>query len=646
MKKTIGILAHVDAGKTTLSDKLLYITGSVRTMGQVNNKTSNLDTNEIEKERGITIFADQSQFEYNGNTYYFIDTPGHIDFSPEAERSLMALDYGILIVSGPDSVQSHTTTLFNLLKNYNIPVFIFINKADRTDFNLANVIADIKSRLTDNVVYIDNIMDSAETVAENDEAFLDKYLLGDYTQADVEKSLSDLIKNRELYPILKGSALDDNSVKAFIDIFDKLTYTDYNENSDFKAVAYKIRNADTRLTFLKCLSGSINVKDELKFQQGEKINEIRFYKGLKYENAMKAVAGDIFAVTGLKTPVCGNIVAVNNADIKPNDYYLKSALEAGVSILDNTDVHTVMKAFKVVESEEPSLAVHFNSENSEILIYVMGKIQLEVLQRQIKDRFNISVEFKPPRVQYRETIAKAVIGYGHFEPMRHYAEVRLRLEPGERGSGITYESLCDKERLAVHWHKLIEKHIYEKTHIGILTGSPITDIHIVLTDGKDHLKHTEPGDFREATYRAIRQGLEKAENVLLEPYYTIEIYTDADYIGRVMSDIQRKRGTFAPPLQKGNIVYLKARGPVSEFMDYASEFLAFTGGTGSLNMFFDGYEPCDEDIKNNVIAERGYNKGADKANPSSSVFAAKGTSFVAEWYECEEFMRTFREESI
>lgn len=644
MKKTIGILAHVDAGKTTLSDKLLYITGSVRTMGQVNNKTSNLDTNDIEKERGITIFADQAQFDYNGNTYYFIDTPGHIDFSPEAERSLFALDYAILVISGPDSVQSHTTTLFNLLKRYSIPTFIFVNKADRQDTNMDNVIEDIKSRLTENIVYINNIMDCAETVAENNDEFLDKYLSGEYTQVDVENTLAKLIKLRDIYPIIKGSAIDDNSVKSFLDIFDRLTFTNYDENTDFKAVVYKIRNIDTRLTFLKCLSGRINVKDEVKFENSEKINEIRFYTGLKFNSGKVAKAGDIFAVTGLKTPVCGNTIELENTDIKSREYYLKSALEAGVKILDNTDVHRVMKVFKIVESEEPSLSVHFDSEVKEILIYVMGKIQLEVLQRQIKDRFKIDIEFKPPRVQYRETILKPVIGYGHFEPMRHYAEVRFRLEPAPRGSGITYESICDKERLPSHWHKLIEKHIYEKTHIGILTGSPITDIHIVLTDGKDHLKHTEPGDFREATYRAIRQGLEKADNVLLEPYYAIEIYTDSNFIGRVMSDIQRKRGTFEPPLQKGSIVYLKARGPVSEFMDYNSEFLAFTGGTGSLNMFFDGYEPCDNVIRDKVIEERAYNKGADKENPSSSVFAAKGTSFVAEWYECEQYMRTFKEE--
>lgn len=644
MKKTIGILAHVDAGKTTLSDQLLYITGKVRNLGQVNNKTSNLDTNEIEKARGITIFADQAQFEYNGNIYYFIDTPGHIDFSPEVERSLMALDYAVLLISGPAGVQSHTITLFRLLESYDIPVFIFINKEDMEGFDLNTVLDDIRSKLTENIIFVDNLKDCAETVAESSEEFLEKYLEGDYTLDDIEKSFSRLIKNREIYAVCKGSALNEESIKKFINIFDRLTYTDFNENVDFKGVVYKIRNGDTRLTFIKCLSGSIRVKEELKFEESEKINEIRFYNGAKYENAQIAKAGDIFAVTGLKTPVCGNIIALENTDLKSKKYLLQSALEAGVIIKDSTDIHTVMKNLRIIESEESSLSVHFNTETNEILIYVMGKIQLEVLEQQIKDRFNVKIGFKSPKVQYRETIAKPVIGYGHFEPMRHYAEVRFRLEPDKRGSGITYESQCDKERLAVHWHKLIEKHIYEKTHIGILTGSPIADIHIVLTDGKDHLKHTEPGDFREATYRAIRQGLEKAENILLEPYYSFYIYTDSEYIGKIMSDIQRKRGNFYPPEQRGSRIYLKGRGPVSEFMDYGIELLAFTKGTGSINMIFDGYEPCEDSIRDKVIKERAYNKGGDKANPSSSVFAAKGTSFVAEWYECEQYMKTYCED--
>lgn len=644
MKKTIGILAHVDAGKTTLSDQLLYITGKVRNLGQVNNKTSNLDINEIERARGITVFADQAQFEYNNNTYYFIDTPGHIDFSPEAERSLMALDYAILLINGPAGVQSHTSTLFRLLESYNIPTFIFINKTDMEGFELDRVLSEVKLRLTENIADVYNINDCAETAAERDEEFLEKFLDGNYEKSDVEKIVSELVKKRKLYPVCYGSALNSDSIKTFLEFFDKLTYTEYDENAEFEGIVYKIRNKDSKLTFIKCLKGCIKVKDELLFGEKEKINEIRFYNGVKYENAKTAKAGDIFAVTGLKTPVCGTVITKSNAKIENRKYYLQSALEAGVIIKDNTDVHTVMKNFKLIESEEPSLSVHFNNETEEILIFVMGKIQLEVLQCEFKARFNTDIAFKSPKVQYRETIAKAVIGYGHYEPMRHYAEVRFRLEPGERGSGITFESQCDKERLPVHWHKLIEKHIYEKTHIGIMTGSPLTDVHIVLTDGKDNLKHTSPGDFREATYRAIRQGLEKAESLLLEPYYSFEIYTKSDYTGRIMSDIQRKRGRFKPPLQKGSEVYIKGYGPVEEFMDYSSEFLAFTKGTGSINMVFDSYEICDEAIKNRVVEERAYNKGADKENPSSSIFAAKGTSFVSEWYECEQYMKTYCEE--
>lgn len=644
MKKTIGILAHVDAGKTTLSDMLLYITGKVRNLGQVNNKTSNLDTNEIEKARGITIFADQAQFEYGDDVYYLIDTPGHIDFSPETERSLMALDYAILLINGPAGVQSHTFTLFRLLESYNIPFFIFINKTDMEGFNADKVIKDIRLKLTKNIAVIDNIEDWGEIAAENDEDFLEKYIDGKYCNEDIEKSLSLTIKERKIYPVCMGTALSSESIKKFFDIFDRLTYTDYNENEDFEGVVYKIRNTDTRLTFIKCLKGKINVKDELVFDESEKINEIRFYNGAKYENRQSAQAGDVFAVTGLKTPVCGNLIRNKNNNTEKRKYMLQSALESGVIIKDNTDVTTVMKKLQVIESEEPSLSVHFNSETQEVLIYEMGKIQLEVLEQEVKDRFNIEIGFKNPKIRYRESISAPVTGYGHFEPMRHYAEVKLRLEPGERGSGITFESKCDKERLPAHWHKLIEKHIFEKTHIGILTGSPLTDVHIVLVDGKDHLKHTEPGDFREATYRAVRQGLEKAENILLEPYYSFEIYADSKYAGRIMSDIQKRRGSFEPPLQNENYVYIKGRGPVEEFMDYGTEFLAFTKGTGTVNMVFDGYEVCDEAVKNRVIEERAYNKGADKANPSSSVFAAKGTSFVAEWYECEQYMRTYSEE--
>lgn len=645
MKKTIGILAHVDAGKTTFSEQLLYITGSVRTLGSVNTKTSNLDTNPLERERGITIFADQFQFEHNGNTYYFIDTPGHIDFSPETERSLMALDYAILLISGIAGVQSHTTTLFRLLKSYNIPTFIFINKTDMVGVDIESVVADISARLTKDIVEIENIEDCGEFVADYNEEFLEKFLEDNYTKEDITKYLSRLIKECRVCPVCKGSALNANDVSKFLDTLDSLSYTSFDSNADFKAVVYKIRQGDTQLTFLKCLSGSIGVKEEIKFgETGEKINEIRFYKGTKYENASKGEAGDIFAVTGLKTPVCGNVIMSQNESLDTQKYFMTSALEAGIIINDGTDNNRLLNSLKTLEKEEPSLSVHFNSETEEILIYVMGKIQLEVLEREIKDRFGIDISFKPPKVQYRETISAPVIGYGHFEPMRHYAEVRLRLEPGERNSGITYESQCDKERLPEHWHRLIKKHIYEKTQIGILTGSPIDDIHIVLTDGKDHLKHTEPGDFREATYRAIRQGLEKADNVLLEPYYAFEIYTDGDCLGKIMADIQKRRGTFEPPQQQGNLVFLKGRGPVNEFMDYNTDFLAFTKGKGSLSMTLDGYEVCDDNIKEQVIAERGYNKGADKANPSSSVFAAKGTSFVAEWYECEQYMRTYCEE--
>lgn len=643
MKKTIGVFAHVDAGKTTFSDQLLYISGKSRNFGDVNKKTSNFDTNEIERARGITIFSSQAKFDFNNNTYYFIDTPGHIDFSPEAERAIMALDYAILLINGPAGVQSHSSTLFRLLSKYEIPTFIFINKIDMVGYDREKVLEDISDKLTNEYIFVDKsekINDLAEKIAEYDDEFLEKFLEGNFIEQDIIKVFTEVIKNRKAVPIFEGVALDKNSVEKFFINFDKYTKTDYKAEEEFKAIVYKIKNEDTRLTFLKCLSGKLKIKDEIFFSVGEKINDIRIYNGEKYESVKEVCAGDVFAVTGLKTPICSNIINLKNDEITKNEFSLKSALETSVVINDGKDVNDVLKCFKILEDEDPSLYVSFNLENKEILIYVMGKIQLEVLKTEVKNRFNVDVDFKPPKVQYRESIGSNVIGYGHYEPMRHYAEVKFLLEPNKRGEGITYESRCDKERLDTHWHKLIGKHIFEKTHKGILTGSPITDINIVLLDGKDHLKHTEPGDFREATYRAIRQGLEKAENIILEPYYKIEVYVKSDYIGRVMSDIQRGGGEFEPPIQKDNLVYIKGYVPVEQFMEYTTEFLSYTKGDGSISLVFDSYRECDKEKSERIIAERKYNKGADKENPSSSIFAAKGTSFVAEWYECEKYMKT------
>lgn len=652
MKKTIGMVAHVDAGKTTFSEQLLYVNGGVRVIGSVNKGTSHLDTEQVERERGITVFSGQALFQYGENTYYFIDTPGHGDFSPETERALKALDYAVLIVSGTEGVQAHTVTLFKLLDSYSIPTFIFINKCDMPNADYESVLNDIRKRLTGKVIFVDGETFSEkifETVADLDDDFAETWLEGKADEAKLADTLRKMIKNRKAFPVLKGSALNENDVKGFTKIFDLLTETCYNENKPFRGIVYKIRFENgKRLTFIRALAGKIQVKDSLSFikderEFSEKINEIRFYNGERFKTADSALAGDIFAVTGLTEVSCGCEIAADGINlIKPLEFVTKAVLEAGVEIKDGTDNNRVLEVLKTLTAEEPSLGVHCNDEAGEIVINTMGKIQLEVLVSLVKERFGIDIAFKKPEIRYKETIAKPVMGYGHFEPLRHYAEVQLRLEPTGVNGGLQFESQCDRERLAENFHRLIEKHIYERELPGVLTGSAITDIKVVLTDGKSHLKHTTLGDFRQATHRAVRQALEKAENVLLEPFYSFEISVPTDFVGRVMADIQKMRGTFEPPVSDGEDTVVTGSAPLETLMDYPAELIAFTGGRGLMTMAFDRYDVCE--VAQAVIEKRAYNKGADKANPSSSVFTSHGSSFVVEWYECEQYMhRELRE---
>ena len=652
MKKTIGILAHVDAGKTTFSEQLLYVNNGVRSKGSVNKGTSHLDTEQVERERGITVFSGQAFFKYGSNTYYFIDTPGHTDFSPEAERTLSALDYAVLLISGTEGVQSHTVTLFRLLESYNIPLFMFINKCDMENADYKSALNSIKERLTERIIFIDDDIYSAEiteTLADFSDEFAECYLEGSLDNESILEFLREMIKSRALFPVLKGSALSEENIKAFTEIFDLLTETEYNENAPFEGVVYKVRHENgKRLAFIKALAGRVQVKDSFLFRENgeefeEKINEICFCNGEKYTAAAFAEAGDIFAVSGLTEAPCGSRICIEGInETATADFITQTALEAGVEIKDGTDNNRVLEIFKILTAEEPSLGVHCNEEAGEIVINTMGKIQLEVLESIVRERFGVEIAFKKPEIRYRETIAAPVMGYGHFEPLRHYAEVQLRLEPTGLKGGLQFVSECDREHLADNFQRLIKKHIYERELPGILTGSPITDIRVVLTDGKSHLKHTTPGDFRQATHRAVRQALEKAENVLLEPFYKFEISVSSDFVGRVMSDIQKMRGAFDPPVQVGENLVITGSAPLETLMDYPSELTAFSGGRGIMSMTFDRYDLCE--VSQRVIEERAYNKGADKANPSSSVFTSHGSSFVAEWYECEQYMhRELRE---
>lgn len=643
MKKTIGILAHVDAGKTTFSEQLLYHTNSIRNRGRVDHKNSFLDSHNIEKERGITIFSDQAIFEIGDSKYYLIDTPGHIDFSSEMERALSILDYAILVISAVEGIQGHTYTIWSLLKKYNVPTFFFINKLDRTGANLEKVLEEIREDLTSDICYINKLNNLEEEliefISERDDNLLERYLNGDYNEMEWIYNLKKLIKERKIYPCLSGSALQDDGIEEFINIFNQLSFSEYKENDNFSGRVYKIKhdNNGTRLTFIKILKGSLKVRDELFYGKGneisEKISSIRIYNGSKFSTVDKAIAGDLVAVTGLSMFKAGDGIG----EIKDNIIFnMTPTLKSKVIFDDSYNIKDVLRYFKILESEDPALNVIWNEAVQEIQISIMGKIQLEVLKEVLDERFNLKIDFGPCEIMYKETIDNMSYGYGHFEPLKHYAEVHLKLEPNNRGEGITFENKCHADDLTTGHQNLIKTHIFERSHHGLLTGSPITDIKFTLLTGRAHNKHTEGGDFREATYRAIRQGLEKCENVLLEPYYKFKIDVDLEYMGRVISDIQRLNGTFNPPETKLSKVTIIGRGPVATFMDYSAEILTFTKGKGSINLIFDGYDICHN--QEEVIDKLEYDKNADIEYSSSSIFCSKGQGFVVPWIKVEEYL--------
>ncbi|MGG7057286.1 GTP-binding protein [Clostridium tertium] len=643
MKKTIGILAHVDAGKTTFSEQVLYHTNSIRNRGRVDHKNSFLDIHNIERERGITIFSDQAIFEMGESTYYLIDTPGHIDFSSEMERALSILDYAILIISGVEGIQGHTETIWSLLRKYNVPTFFFINKLDRTGASLEKIIEEIRENLTSDLCYISKLNDLddelIEFISERDDILLERYFNGDYNERDWVISLKSLIKEGKIFPCLSGSALQDDGIDKFLSVFNELTISNYNEESDFSGRVYKIKYDEngTRLTFIKALNGSLKVRDEVSYGKEneiiEKVSSIRLYNGSKFSTIDKVVAGDVFAVTGLTSAKAGEGLGLLKDDVNFN---MVPTLMSKVIFDKAYNVKDVLRYFRILESEDPSLNVIWNEVLQEIQVSIMGKIQLEVLKEVVNERFNLKIDFGPCEIMYKETIENVTYGYGHFEPLKHYAEVHLKLEPNNRGEGITFENKCHADDLTTGNQNLIKTHIFEKDQHGLLTGFPITDIKFTLLTGRAHNKHTEGGDFREATFRAIRQGLEKTKNILLEPYYKFKIDVELDYMGRIISDIQKLNGSFNPPETRLNKVTITGRGPVSTFMDYSSEILTFTKGKGSINLIFDGYDVCHNTEE--VIERLGYNKNADIEYSSSSIFCSKGQGFIVPWDKVEEYI--------
>lgn len=669
MRKTFGVFAHVDGGKTTFSEQLLYHTGAIRKAGRVDQKNTLLDGDEVEKARGITIYADQSWFEYQGDEYYLLDTPGHVDFSAETERAATVLDYAILLIDASSGVAAHTVTLFRMLERFQVPVFLFLNKTDLEHADVDLTMQEIRDRLTKDAVLIENwpcgkadLESLTEFAAERDEEIMEAYLEGSPIEQDrLLEVFRTMIRERRGVLCMKGSALNDQGIDRFFQAFHELTESRYEEDKPFSGLVYKVRHDEKgqRITFLKVLSGELKSRDEVRIvgrleredqnAETEKVHEIRLYYGQQSQSAASASAGSLCAVTGLSVPVCQDVLvsagecpgqekersyAVCQYEKRKSHMQMRPALQAQVTS-GTTDSHTLFRTLKMLEEEEPQLLAE-SREDQSLVVSVMGKIQLEVLTQVLKNRFGIEAVFAPPKVLYRETIASEVMGFGHYEPLRHYAEVHLRLEPAKRDSGISFASECHVDTLAIQYQNLVQTHVFERVHKGILTGSPLTDIRIVLTAGKAHLKHTEGGDFREAVYRAIRQGLEKAENVLLEPWYQFEISAPDEYAGKIMADVQKRSGEFDPPMLAENMVSISGRGPVASFMDYGIELAAQTQGRGSISMIWGGYRECHNPEE--VIADCAYNKGADKENPSSSVFCSHGAGFVVNWNEVEQYI--------
>ncbi len=634
----VGLLAHVDAGKTTLSEGILYQSGAIRNLGRVDHQDAFLDTDEMERERGITIFSKQAVLTWKDTEITLLDTPGHVDFSAEMERVLQVLDCAVLVISGADGVQGHTETLWKLLTRYGIPVFLFVNKMDQEGTDCGKLLAELKSRFSEGCIDFGRVETGAEEVIEEiavcDEQTMEEYLeKGSVAAASIRR----LVAERKIFPCYFGSALHLTGVKELMNGI--CTYQMQKEYpAVFGAKVYKIARdgQGNRLTYLKVTGGTLKVKDVIG-ENGDKVNQIRVYSGEKYELLSEADAGKVCAVTGLAETYPGQGLGAEKDSELP---ILEPVLTYRIILPDDCNVHTMLRDLKLLEEEEPELHVVWIEKSQEIHVQLMGDVQIEILQRIIKERFGVLVEFGEGSIVYKETIAAPVEGVGHFEPLRHYAEVHLRLEPGERGSGIQFDSECSEDVLDRNWQRLVLTHLEEKEHKGVLTGSVITDMKITLTSGKAHLKHTEGGDFRQATYRAVRQGLKKAESVLLEPYYEFRIELPSENVGRAMTDIQNRFGKFEAPETLGEMTVLTGIAPVSTLSGYQKDVIAYTGGRGRISLTLKGYDLCHN--QEEVVAARGYDSELDLANPTGSVFCAHGAGFVVDWDEVEEYMHMER----
>ena len=627
----VGMLAHVDAGKTTLSEGILFQSGTTRSLGRVDHGDAFLDTYELEKDRGITIFSKQAVFtlgeDAEQKTITLLDTPGHMDFSAETERTLQVLDYAVLIISGPDGTKGQVQTLWQLLDRYKVPVFLFINKMDQQGTVLSDVMEELQKNLSSRCVLADS-EEFFEKAALCDEELLETYL---ETGTVSQKALAELVRGRKLFPCFAGSALKMEGIDEFLAGLNSLTVCGKHPE-EFGARIYKISRDEqgNRLTHMKITGGTLSVKQQI----GEdKVNQIRIYSGRKFAAVQSVSAGAVCAVTGLSDTFCGQGLGFEPAGRKP---YLDTVLNYQVQLPEDWEMQEAFKSFQQLEEEIPELHAAWDAETKQLTVRMMGEIQGEILKKVTEERFGRKIDFGEEKILYRETITKTVEGVGHFEPLRHYAEAHILMEPLPAGSGVIFDTACSEDELDRNWQNLILTHLAERQHPGVLTGAPVTDIKFTLVSGRGHLKHTEGGDFRQATYRAVRQGLRKGESVLLEPYYKFRLELPSDYVGRAMNDIQNMSGTFEPAESLGDLSVLTGDAPVAEMNGYHKDVISYTKGRGRLYCNLKGYFPCHN--QEAVISSSGYDPDRDIENPCGSVFCSHGAGVNVPWNEVEDHM--------
>ncbi len=630
MKKTIiGILAHVDAGKTTLTESMLFLAGKLRNIGRVDHRDAFLDYDEQERNRGITIFSKQAMFQWKNTKFTLVDTPGHADFSTEMERTLQILDYAVVVISGTDGVQHHSQTIWELLQHYQIPTFIFVNKMDISQIDKGTLIQELQDKFSSTCIdftLMNN--ETMEQIALSDDALLEKYLGGE--EITVEE-IQQQVENRRIFPCFFGSALKLENIDDLLDGLNRYIKEKVYPK-EFGAKVFKVTRDEqgNRLTHMKITGGSLKVKERL--TQDEKVDQIRKYSGNQYEMCDEVFAGEVCSVKGLKNIQVGRGLGIEETSQNP---MLTSFMDYRIVLPKDTDPFKMLRQFQELAEEDPQLHIRYQEATQEIRIQLMGTIQTEILKHRIQERFHVAVEFDQGQVLYKETILEPVIGVGHFEPLRHYAEVHLLLEPGELNSGLVFKTKCKEDVLGRNWQRLVLTHLEEKEHLGVLTGSPITDVKITLINGRAHLKHTEGGDFRQATYRAVRQGLKSTTSQLLEPYYQFKMEIGNEYLSRAIFDIEKMNGEFTIVDNKEDKVILMGAAPVEKMQNYQSELISYTKGTGRLSYNLEGYRPCLH--QEEIIEKIGYDSEEDVENPTGSVFCSHGAGFNVKWDEVSEY---------